>query len=91
MKSDGLKVVFIERIAEPDMAEYRELAEMLKNWKEPTGNDPTDEFMRQLNREDRLMLGAVSRVDGLGQDSVKTRQSGTGLSPENRSSYSEIL
>ncbi len=65
VKTHGRKAVFIERIAEADMAEYRELAQMMKNWKEPVGDDPMDEFLRQLNREVRLLLGAASRVDGL--------------------------
>lgn len=61
----GIKAVFLEGMTDADMDEYKKLAEALVTWKEPAGNDPMSQFLRQQHRKDTLLLGASACVEDL--------------------------
>lgn len=66
VSSHGIEAVYLEGIAtDQELEGYLNLAARLKDWKEPSGDDVLSEFLRQQFREDSLLLGAASRVDGL--------------------------
>jgi len=58
IKAIGVKTVFLEGLTAKSEDHYRKRIATLKKYKPVKSNEPVDEFIRQLRREDTLQLGA---------------------------------
>lgn len=64
-KFHGIKAVYLEGVTEAKAKEVPAMAEKILGWQDRGGDDAMSEFLRHMNREHRLELGAAARVDGL--------------------------
>lgn len=62
LKAMGVKRVYLEGLTAENVARYRALIDAMKKYREPKGDGPTDQFLRQQYRIDLLMIGAPGRL-----------------------------